>query len=235
MANWTKKHDEAALRFNLRPSTRLLWRWINRKVKGLEAEEIEIDLKEFNNWVAKKRSLGGYDPKTLKEAIAQLNDLTNGLIVIWKSYTWSIHKLIVRPIYFLDQINAQKSGCTHDDDLSKRRDFNGYPKQGEQQQQQNLDLINELCSRIGLRYDRSALLMIWRLAGKSIERIKQAIELMLYRHNSNDPVTKPHGFLIKALKYGWQDGFDLYYQPELPRFGSLGELRQFVNLLWQTA
>jgi hypothetical protein len=58
---------------------------------------------------------------------------------------------------------------------------------------------------------------------------------MLYRHNSSKPIPKPHGFLMDCLKYNWQDGFNIYYEPELPMFERLGELRQFVSGLWALA
>jgi hypothetical protein len=77
--------------------------------------------------------------------------------------------------------------------------------------------VQEVTRSVGLRYDRDALLRIWRLSGKCIDKVKQAIELMLYRHNTSNDVTKPHGFLIDCLKRNWQDGFNIYYEPELPK------------------
>ncbi len=223
---WTKSHDEACLSFGLTKSAELLYRWINRRTKGNEPEEVEIDLKKFNNWVAKKRGRG-YDPKTLKLAIAQLLEKTQGLIVLVRQVSWYYYRLVVKPVTFLNKEKSKKSE-------SSPKDTDGNPawdgKSSDekcQQQQQNIDRIDKVTREVGLRFDRDALNRIWRLSGKCFDRIIQSIELLLYR-NSNRPIVNPHGFLVDCLTYNWQDGFDLYYQPELPKFHSVAEIRNFV-------
>lgn len=99
-----------------------------------------------------------------------------------------------------------------------------------QQQQEDISKIDNLLNAIGLKYDRDALNRIYRLAGKKIEAVVKAIELMLYRHSSKE-IPKPHGFIVECLKHGWQDGFDLYYEPELPKFNSVVEIARHVSSL----
>ena len=90
---WTKKHDEFCLEQKLRPSTILMLRWILRRANNHNVCEIEVDLRLFNTWIAKKRGTP-YDRKTIKEAIAQLDECTQGLVLITKEYTPWVKKLL---------------------------------------------------------------------------------------------------------------------------------------------
>ncbi len=224
---WTKKHDELQARFKLRPSTGNLWRFVNRKIKSDTSTELEIDLKQFNQWIAKHRDKGGYDRKTLKDSINQLFELTDGLFVELKKITWYYYKIIVRPLSFVTEQKSSKS------ETSPKVTDPQPPYPGEspdhklQQQRQNITKVDNLFRKVNLRFDRDALNRIWRLAGKSLDRIKQAIELLLYRH-SNTEIRNPYGFIIESLKHGWQEGFNLNYVPELPKFNDKPSLIQFV-------
>ena len=177
---WTKQHDELLNRFQLRPSTGQLWRWINRKIKSDTSTELEIDLKQFNTWIAKHRGRG-YDPKTLKEALNQLLEQTERLFIELKKVTWYYYKIIVRPLSFVAEKKSPESGKFPDVTDSKPPFSNESPDQRLQQQQQNITQVDNLFRKINMRFTRDALNRIWRLAGKSLDRIKQAMELLLYR------------------------------------------------------
>ena len=110
--HWTKKHDELLTRFNLRPSTGQLWRWINRKIKSDTSTELEIDLKQFNKWIAKHRGKG-YARKTLKDSINQLFELTDGLFIELKKITWYYYKIIVRPLSFVSEKKSTQKGNSY--------------------------------------------------------------------------------------------------------------------------
>ncbi len=224
---WTKKHDEWCLFFGLRPSTQLLYRWIHRRTKGHTVEEIEIDLRDFNKWVGKKRGRP-YDRKTLKTAIAQLIERTEGLIVQQKEITWFYRKLIVKPITFLASEKKPESEQSPKPKPPQPAWHRSSRDEKYQQQQQNIDHIDKLLRKIGLRFDRDALNRVWQLSGRCIDRVVQSIELLLHR-NSTKTVANPHGFIIDCLKFNWQEGFELYYAPELPKFSCLGDLRQFIS------
>lgn len=224
---WTKKHDEFCLSQGLRPSSKLLMAWIIRKTKGLIAMEVEIDLKDFNKWIGKKRGKP-YDRKTLKSAIAQLLDRTEGLIVSLYEITWYYFKLIVKPLSYLSRENKPKTGKSPQSKSPQPTWHRSSKDNAWQQQQQNLSQIDTLLQKVGLKYDRQALNRIWRLSGRCIDRIVKAIELLLYRHQTS-AIAKPHGFLIECLKHNWQEGFDPYYEPELPQFNSNRDLCNFVS------
>ena len=223
---WTKQHDELLNRFQLRPSTGKLWRWINRKIKSDTSTELEIDLKQFNQWIAKHRGKG-YDRKTLKDSITQLFELTEGLFIELNKVTWYYYKIIVRPLSFVAEKKSAELGKTPKLTEPKPPFSGESPDRKLQQQQQNITKVDNLFRQINMRFDRDALNRIWRLAGKSLDRIKQAMELLLYR-NSTTQIANPYGFIVESLKHGWQDGFNLNYVPDIPRFSDRASLIKFV-------
>ncbi|MEY2833330.1 MAG: hypothetical protein RLZZ574_2589, partial [Cyanobacteriota bacterium] len=85
--NWNKKTQQFALSCGLRPSSKELAQWILRKLQSDETTTKLIDLKDFNKYIGGCRA-NPYDPKTVKEAIAQLNELTYGWFTITKSHNW---------------------------------------------------------------------------------------------------------------------------------------------------
>ena len=103
-----------------------------------------------------------------------------------------------------------------------------HKKEESRKQQQFISRVDELLKKIGLKFDADALQNIYRLSGKSIDRVVKAIELLLHR-NSSKKIPKPHGFIIECLKKRWSEGFDLYYEPDLPTFQFKGEIQSFVN------
>lgn len=207
---WTKKHDEFCLSKGLRPSSKLLLAWLVRQARSFTAIEVEIDLRIFNKWIGKKRGKP-YDRKTLKSAIAQLLDKTDGLIVSLHEITWYYFKLIVKPLSYLSRENKPKTRKSPQSKSPQPTWHRSSKDNAWQQQQQNLSQIDSLLQKVGLKYDRQALNRIWRLSGRCIDRIVKAIELLLYRHQTS-AIAKPHGFLIECLKHNWQEGFDPYYR-----------------------
>jgi len=95
VTDWTNKHDEFCLANNVPPAAKLLWGWLTRLG---EAEEVEPDLGEFNDWVKRYRSKG-YCRPTLKSALAKLVDC--GIVNLIRQYTWKIVKIVTRPLDWL--------------------------------------------------------------------------------------------------------------------------------------
>ena len=229
---WNKKHDKFAYNQGLMPSSAFLLRWILRKAKLNEICELEIDLKKFNTWVGKERGKP-YHRRTLDLAIAQLNDQTEGMIVVLKRYTPWIFKILIRPLDFVLQNKHAKR-----EKIDNRNDLNpmyseDHKKRLEQQQHQNISKIDSLFQKVNLNFTTDALGRIWRMAGKKIENVIKTIELLVYQNStpSNKPIERPHGFVIDCLKYRWYDNFDLYYQPEIPKFGNRGSIIEFSESL----
>ena len=76
MARWTKRHQEISLEYELPPAAVNLWQWLLRHESQLELRE--IDLKDFNLWLGKKRGKP-YHRETIKTAIKKLLDI--GVVV----------------------------------------------------------------------------------------------------------------------------------------------------------
>ena len=229
---WNKRHDEFTYQQKLMPSSCYMLRWILRKAKSNEIVEIEIDLKKFNNWVAKKRGKP-YDRATLALAISQLDNQTEGMIIVLKRYTPWIFKLLVRPLSFVEKNKSKKPEKIHNTNAQKPFYTDDQKKKHLEQHQQNISKIDKLFQKVNLQFTRDALTRIWRLAGKKIENVVKTIELLVYQNStpSNKPIERPHGFVIDCLKYRWYDGFDLYYQPEIPKFGNRRSIIEFSESL----
>ncbi len=226
---WNKRYDQFALSCGFRHSSERLLRWILRRAKANQVTEIEIDLRVFNKFIERDRGKP-YDRKTIREAIAQLDEKTQGLILITKSYSPWVKKILVRP---LEMVLANKS---QNGDNAPRLN-RGNPMFSDEhkkaialQQQQNISKIDTLFKNVGLIYDHDALNRIWKLPGKCLDNIAQSVELLLHRHStSSEKIGNPQGFIIKCLKDGWYKTFDLYYQAKLPYFKTGQEIANFVR------
>jgi hypothetical protein len=234
---WNKKNDQYALSCRLRPSSNLLLRWILRRAKLNQVGEIEIDLRVFNAWVGKNRGRA-YDAKTIREAIAQLDEKTQGLVLITKSYTPWIKKLLIKPLEFILQEKTQDT-----DKIPQLKTVNpmfeaDHKKRLYQQQQQDISKIKHLLGSLGLKYTEDAIYRLWRYAGKKVESVQKAVEYMLYSHGKKlelsqheSGIDRPHGWLNDCLRYGWhiEAGFYIDGGVELPYFGERGAIPEFID------
>ena len=227
---WNKKNQQFALSCGLRPSTKEIAQVILRKTDNYKPTELVIDIREINKAIGKNRLRGEYDRKTIKEAIAQLNESTFGWFTIVKSYTWAVHKILVRPVDYALQNKSQNRESLPRLNRGNPMFSDAHKERLDKQQQQEISKIDNLLNAVGLKYDCDAKNRIYRLAGKKIDSVVKAIELMLYRHSSRH-VSNPHGFIIECLKHGWQEGFDIYYQPELPKLNSVAKIADYVDKL----
>jgi hypothetical protein len=222
---WNKKNDQFALSCELRPSSSLLLRWILRRAKLNQVDEIEIDLRTFNAWIAKNRGRE-FDRKTLKEAIAQLDEKTKGHVLITKSYTWGIHKILVRPLFMVLQQDSQKEEGTPKSATGNPMFDADHKKLARELLLQNISKLDTLFQKLGMKYTQDALMRIWRLAGKNLSEVKNAVQYMLTCHAkkleqsqglNNEPqgITTPRGWLHECLKYGWHHSDDEVILPYL--------------------
>ena len=182
---WTKKHDEFCLEQKLRPSTIFLLRWLLRRAKPNQVCEIEIDLRVFNTWVGKRRGTP-YDRKTIREAIAQLDECTQGLVLITKDYSPWVKKLLVRPLSLVLEENSPKAGSIPKLKVVNPMYSDEHKKAAMEQQQQDISRLSSFLANLGLHYTQDAIVKLWRMAGKSVEEVKNGIELMLFQNSTQE-------------------------------------------------
>jgi hypothetical protein len=206
--------------------------WIMRRVKNKEEiTEIEIDITQFNRWIATKRGRP-YDGHTIRDAVEQLETHCQGMFHIKKHYTPWIKKLIVYPYYLVEMKNSISSGKQPKPNAGKPMFSEQHKLEESQQQHQYITKAEELLKKIGLNFDAHAIRRIYRLSGKCIDRLVKSLEHLLYRNsNGVEKIGNPEGFLINSLTYGWSDNFDLYYEPEIPVFSTRKEIGNFMNSL----
>ncbi|MEL6494102.1 MAG: hypothetical protein AAFQ41_03135 [Cyanobacteria bacterium J06623_7] len=225
---WTKKYDLYSAACRLRQSDERLLRYILRRSKQNTVCEIEIDLRTFNQSIAKHRG-NPYDRKTIKSALWRLDELTNGLVLVTKSYTWAIHKIIVRPLFMVLEQKSQAGDNSPKPNRCNPMFSDAQKRAAVEQQQQNISKLDSLFTKIGIKFDYAALKRVWKLSGKSMVDITSAVELLLHRHSTQTQAIKnPQGFIIECLKQSWQKGFNLFYQPELPQFESAQAIANYV-------
>ncbi len=226
---WTKKHDEFCLEQKLRPSSIFLLRWLLRRAKQNQVSEIEIDLRVFNTWVGKRRGTP-YDRKTIREAIAQIDECTQGLVLITKDYTPWVKKLLVRPLSDVRSENSSKSGVIPKLKVVNPMYSDEHKQAAIEQQQQDISRLSSFLVKLGLKYTQDAIVKLWRMAGKSVDEVKNGVELMLFQNSTQESkIRNPHDWLHDCLRYGWQKGLNLYYQAELPYFKSVEDIEVYVN------
>lgn len=227
---WTKKHDEFALICGLtRQSVHHLLRWVLRRTKLSDISEIEIDLRKFNRWIEKTRGKG-YDRKTLREAIEQLDELSNGMVVIIKKWNPWDYKILVRPLFFVMQRNSQLGETVPKLPTQNPMFDADHKKRVMEQQQQDISKIESLTSSLGLKFTRDALVKLWRMAGKSVKGVQVAVEMMLHSNSVQEqPIKNACGWLYNCLRYGWHEEYDPYYQAQLPIFQSVRDIEEFVT------
>ena len=232
---WTRKHQEFAAKNNWWQSSINIACYLYKKCKASEPTEIEFDSAKFQTYIKRVRGKK-YHCTTPRKAVINLAEKSQGLVVILKDYGKGVFKLMVYPLSYLSENGNSSKYSSHSaaaenslKSLASESNKRSEKKRWEQQQKY-ISKINSLLKGVGLKFDPDALLNIWRLSGKSIQRVVSSIELLLYR-NSSKKVPKPHGFIIECLKKRWCDGFDIYYEPDLPTFESRIDLRNFVSEL----
>jgi hypothetical protein len=227
---WNKKNDQFASSCGLRQSSEKLTRWLLRRARPNEVCEIEIDLKTFNQEIARHRDRGGYDRKTLKEALAQLDEKTQGWILITKSYSWSVHKILVRPLNFLDGEKSPSGDITPNLTTGNPMFSEDHKKRLLEQQQQDIETLESLFDKIGMKWSSEALLKIWRTSGKCVDNVKTAIECMLHSNTTQkEPIVDAHGWFIRCIERGFYKLFNHQLTYELPRFSNRLELAAYIN------
>ncbi len=211
--SWNKKNVQFALSCGLRASTVFLLQWILWRAKRGEVCEIEIDLRVFNKFIERDRGRP-YDRKTIKEALAQLDEKTQGLVVITKSYTWAIHKVIVRPLSMVLQQKSQTGDKSPKLNRGNPMFSDAHKERSRELLLQNISRLDAFLKQLGMNYDHGSLMRIWKFSGKNMSEVKNAVEYMFRvnneklehsesLHGESKGIRTAKGWLHDCLRKGW--------------------------------
>lgn len=227
--NWTLKHQEFATKNNFWQSSTNIACYLSKEAKPNEATELELRREKFQRHIEKLTGQK-YHRTTIRKALYDLAEKSQGMYLILEDYGRGVFKIMVFPLAWVTENKKPRRESSHNENARNYMFSKQHKIEEDKQQQQFIDKANELFKNIGLKFDRDALLKMWRSSGKSIERVVNAVKFLLHRNSTAaNPIKNPHGLLIDSLRYGWAENFDLYYEPELPVFSSRMQIDKFVS------
>jgi hypothetical protein len=193
--------------------------------------QFEFRVEKFQKKVAKDRGTP-YHRTTVPKLMRQIEEKTEGTIQIVEDYDHGVYKIMVHPIWFLDEKKSspkenrtsQNSGNPMFSEEHKKKLFD------QQQQDKDIEIIKSLFDKLGMRWSRQALLKIWRSAEKSVDNVKDAIDFMLHANTTQSkPITNPFGWFIAMIERGEYKLFAHQLTYQLPRFNSRIDLMGYIT------
>lgn len=217
---WTAKHDAFCLEEGLPPAAKLLWQWLLHHHD--QDEEIEPDLKDFNNWVKKHRGKP-YCRQTLKDALAKLVDCR--IVQVVKQFKWSIARIVTRPLDWLKpkkNLHKRNKNCAqqHSNDLNTENQecSSSIDPLNEEMIAEGEQILTE-CENVGIVFDP---IQSPEILNYPLEEVKMAIA-HFQKRGGHEKIKNPQGWLLQCLRKYWYD------QPEHWSFAdlliALGNLR----------
>ncbi len=201
---WTEQHERFCLQNKVPHAAQRLWQWL--LWQGNLTEEIEPDLSEFNTWVEKWRGRK-YTHNYLKTMFQLLNDLR--VISVVKTFSWKIHRLVMRPLDWLNprkrepKKNLQVDNLTYN--LQPPNDMSavgGYI----QQQQLDIDRNQETLVKEGIEFDSQETEVLARPNWE----LRAAIVLFKIRGGFNK-IDNPEGWIRRCLQNRYWESCRNYF------------------------
>lgn len=190
---WTEQHEIFCLKNKVPHAAQRLWQWL--LWQSDLTEEIEPDLSEFNTWVEKWRGRR-YTHNYLKSMFQLLNDLR--VISVVKTYCWKIHRLILRPLDWLNPRKRQPKKNLQVDDST----YNYQPPNDEcavsgviQQQQLDIDLNKGTLDKEGIEFNSEETEVLVRPNWE----LRAAIVLFKIR-GGFEKIDNPEGWIRRCLQ-----------------------------------
>lgn len=202
MARWTKRHQEISLEYELPPAAVNLWQWLLRHESQLELRE--IDLRDFNLWLGKKRGKP-YHRETIKTAIKKLLEI--GVVVGRKLgeywYLWELRLNEHSKKFQETQVTLNQNLPNETPESVSEASLK---KEAFQQQQR---LIIQLLKEHNLPISKD---LIKRHCWKNISEWESSI-LLFYCRGGQEEIKNPPGWLNQCLKYRWWEEQQLTAAP----------------------
>lgn len=238
---WTIQHHKEFSKNGIWSASRDMAAFMYNKCKAGESQEFFLKREDFDKHIVKTRGKP-YNRSYFGKIVAQLDEKSEGRIVVLERFNGSYYKMLVRPISFSYENEKSKQESVTAENAGNSMFSKEHKKRLSEQQQQDISTIDQLLRSIGMVYSSSSLNKIWRMAGKSagdsIEYVKDAIKYMLHSNDNRDePIRKPHGWLMQCLKSGWhRDDESIFGGLGLPTYeGGLTLLAKSVNTIFYEA
>jgi len=222
MRNWTKKHQELCLLKKLPPVACNLWQWLLRREQ--QAELREIDLRDFQTWVGKRRSKP-YHRETIKGGMKNLID--TGIILGRKLgeywYLWDLRVLDPSKILEADQKNEASNST---EKVPKPLQSVEDEKELFEQQQQNNTPWSYQPEVIKLLEDNGIPLskpLLKRHRWRSLEEWTNALTLYWF-NGGPEAIGNPLGWLNHCLRQAWWNEVTIFgdwWDVMVKRYGNM--------------
>jgi hypothetical protein len=222
MRNWTKKHQELCLLKKLPPVACNLWQWLLRREQ--QAELREIDLRDFQTWVGKRRSKP-YHRETIKGGMKNLIDggviLGRKLGEYW--YLWDLRVLDPSKILEADQKNDQSNST---EKIAKPfQSVEDEKELFEQQQQNNIPWsyqpeVIKLLEDNGIPLSKP---LLKRHRWRSLEEWTNALTLYWF-NGGPEAIGNPLGWLNHCLRQAWWNEVTIFgdwWDVMVKRYGNM--------------
>lgn len=229
---WSTTHHDTCQKLGMWQATINLASYVYRQCKSDESTELELDRGKFDKHMIRTRG-EAYHRTYFPKIVHQLEELSNGAVVILQDFhRHGVYKLLVRPISFAIENGKTKPKSTLGQTPGNPMYSEAQKKKLLEQQQQEKDInqMENLLAKLGMKYSRSALLEMWRKCSKSLDEFTGAVAFMLDCHNKQTkPITNAYGWLRTCISRG--DHLNYLHQifHQLPTFKDPLELNAFVT------
>jgi hypothetical protein len=226
---WSVKHHNYCQKQKMWAGTVNLACYIYKDCKPDEIKEKEIDMAEFRRYLMRTKG-DAYDRTYYKKMIHQLEEKSNDAIVILRDYGKGIYKVLVRPISFAIENGKSKRESRLTVNAGNPMFSEAHKKRlaEQQQQEKDIDQMQDLLAKLGMKYSRSVLIEMWRKSSKCLDEFRGAVDFMLHcHHNQTKPVTNAHGWLRSCILRGDHLNFLRQVFHKLPSFKDSLELNAF--------
>ncbi|MEY2831217.1 MAG: hypothetical protein RLZZ574_475 [Cyanobacteriota bacterium] len=202
-----------------------------KEVNPDKISEFLFRVEKFQKKVVKDRGVP-YHRTTVPKLMRQIEEKTEGTIQIVEDFDHGIYKIMVHPIWFLDEKKSSPKENRIDQNFGNPMFSEEHKKRlfDQQQQDKDIEIIKGFFDKLGMEWSREALLKIWRMAGKKVDDVKDAIDFMLHANTTqSEPIRKPHGWFIRCMERGEYKLFAHQLLYQLPRFSDQLDLMSYIT------
>jgi hypothetical protein len=228
---WNKKLQEFAIKNHYWQSSTNLSCYISKDVDPNKPTEYMLRREDFQKYM-KKLTGEEYHRTTVRKALYDMVEKSQGMYVILEDFSRGKYKIMVFPLAWVTENKKPRQESRHNENCGNPMYSEAHKKKlkDQQQQEKDIEIIKGCFDKLGMQWSREALLKIWRMAGNSVDNVKDAIDFMLHANTTqSEPIRKPHGWFIRCMERGEYKMFAHQLLYQLPRFNSKVDLMGYIT------